>query len=344
MHAALVTARHTVELIEFDEPTPADTGVVVDIAYCGICGTDVHSFESTAPVNPATCGHEWVGTVSAAGRSVDSVAEGDRVVIAVPPACGSCEPCRAGHTRWCTTTFLHLVGRDPLAPPHGGFAPAIAVGEGRVMRANAELSDEQAAQVEPATICFHGVRSSHVRPGDTTVVQGAGPIGLLTLQFARVAGAGHTIVIEPNPDRRALAAAVGASAVVEPGEAATQAVADATRGLGADIVFECAGLPHVIQTASDFARRGGALALIGFTTESARIQPATWMIKELSVTASLGYTHDEFERCMGLIADGRIDVDSLHTDTIGLDDVGAALADLASGGTTRTKVLVDPRQ
>lgn len=342
MHAALVTARETVELREFPEPRPSPTGVVVDIALCGICGTDVHAFQSDGPYNDAVCGHEWVGVVSAAGPEVSTVDDGDRVVIATPPACGSCEPCRAGQSQWCTTTFLHTIGMDPLAPPHGGFAPAIAVGEGRVTRADPALTDEQAAQVEPATICFHGVRRSDLRPGDTVVVQGAGPIGLLTLQCARAAGAGHTIVIEPNAERRNLASRVGAADVVDPANAA-EAVQEVTNGLGADVVFECAGRPELIQHAVRFARRGGSIGLIGFTTEAATISPRDWMIKELRLVPALGYTHEEFHQTMGLIADGRIDVDALHTGTIGLTGVGPALSDLAEGASSQCKVLVDPR-
>src|SRR6478736_3171531 len=94
--AALITGASTVELREFPEPTPAPAGVVVDIAYCGICGTDVHAYQSGQPYNAAICGHEWGGTISATGREVSSVAEGDRVVVAAAPACGNCAACRAG--------------------------------------------------------------------------------------------------------------------------------------------------------------------------------------------------------------------------------------------------------
>ena len=101
MFAALITGRHQLELVEFPDPTPADRGVVVDIALCGICGTDIHAYQSGQPYNPAICGHEWAGTISATGRDVKDLSEGDRVVVAVAPAC---VPRRAATARrWATT-------------------------------------------------------------------------------------------------------------------------------------------------------------------------------------------------------------------------------------------------
>ena len=343
MLAALITGKEQTELREFPEPTPAPSGVVVDVAFCGICGTDIHAYQSGDPYNPAVCGHEWVGTVSAAGSAVSAIAEGDRVVVATPPACGHCNACRAGHPEVCETTFMFTVGRDPLAPPHGGFASSIAVSQGRVTAAQPDLSDEQAAQVEPATITLHAVRKSRIRPGDAIVVQGAGPIGLLTMQFARAAGAGQLIVIEPNAERRALAAELGATATFAPGDNAQAAVRELSSGLGADLVFECAGRPELIQTAVSLARRGGSVTLVGLTHLPATIIPALWMINEISFQAALGYTHEEFDMAMGLIADGRVRVEPLHTLTVGLDGFDGVMAELASETTSHSKVLVDPR-
>jgi (R,R)-butanediol dehydrogenase/meso-butanediol dehydrogenase/diacetyl reductase len=343
MHAALITGQHAVELVEFPDPTPAPEGVVVDIAFCGICGTDVHAYQSGRRYNPAICGHEWSGVVSAVGGSVKSIGEGDRVVVGVAPACGQCTACHTGHADRCEAAFLSALGRDPLAPPHGGFAPRLAVAANRVVRTNPALTDETAAQVEPTTVAFHAVRSSGLRLGDVAVVQGAGPIGLATMQWVRAAGAGIVVVVEPNPRRRDLALALGAHHAVEPGVAGNTLITELTHGLGADIVYECVGRPFAVQTAVDLARRGGRMCLIGHVEGEAPIAPATWLVKEIAVTASLAYFHEEFEIAMGMIADGRVAVDPLHTSTVGLAGLGPALADLASGTSEETKVLVDPR-
>ena len=343
MHAALVTGRHQVEFREFPDPVPAADGVVVDIALCGICGTDVHAYTSGRPYRPSICGHEWAGTLSAVGDEVHGLTEGDRVVVAVPPACGRCEPCRAGHAERCDVVFLAMLGREADAPPHGGFAPRIAVGAGRVHPADPGLSDEQAAQVEPATVAFHAVRRTPPRLGDTTVVQGAGPIGLLTLQWARAAGAGRVIVVEPDPSRADLADRLGADHTVAPGEPATALVTELTSGLGADVVYECVGRPDTVQAGVDLARRGGQLSLIGLATEDVALSPSAWLTKELAVVGALAYTHDDFDKSMGMIADGRVDVDALHTRTVPLDKVETTIAALADGSSRDTKVLVDPR-
>lgn len=342
MHAGLITGRETVELIDFPEPSPAPDGVVVDIQRCGICGSDVHAWQSGDPYSPAICGHEWTGTVSAIGKEVRGLVEGDRVVGAVPPACGACEACVAGRSAWCANVMLTAIGRDPQAPTHGGFAPHLAVSAGRVVRVHPGLSVEAAAQVEPATVGFHAVRHTPPGLGDLVAVQGAGPIGLVTLQAAVAAGAGRVVVVEPNEARCSLARELGATDTVAPDEAG-DLIRELTSGQGADVVYEAVGRPETIQQAVDRVRRGGSVSLIGFPIGKATIAPGSWLLKEVVVSAALAYTHDDFDRCMGMIADGRIRLEPMHTSTVPLSQLGAAIADLASGTSPETKVLVDPR-
>lgn len=342
MDVALITGKETVELQEFPTPEPTVDGVVVDIELCGVCGTDIHAWQSGDAYNPAICGHEWTGTVSAAGAEVRSFNEGDRVVCAVPPSCGRCDACVAGHTTWCQATFLVAVGRDRHAQPHGGFARQIAAHTSRIVHVNPALTSEQAAQVEPATVAFHAVRHTQPGLGDVAVVQGAGPIGLTTLQAVVAGGAGEVLVIEPNDARRALAEQLGATRTASPDDAA-DTIAELTKGLGADVVYECVGRSETIQQAASRARRGGRVCLIGFPLGEATIDPRIWLVNELKVSAALAYTHDDFERCMGMIADGRMQLDPMHSDTVGLAGLNDAIADLASGTSTNTKVLVDPR-
>lgn len=342
MQAALITGKERLELVEFPDPSPAPAGVVVDVAFCGICGTDIHAYQSGEPYNPAICGHEWAGTISAAGSDVTSLSDGDRVVVAVAPSCGSCAACRRGQADRCQVSFMSAVGADPLAPPHGGFASRIAVAADRVVKTDAGLSDEQAAQVEPTTVAFHAVRNSPPRLGDTVVVQGAGPIGLATMQWVRAAGAGHLVVIEPDAERRALALSLGADHAIEP-TVADRLLKELTHGLGADIVYECVGRPFAVQAAVDLARRGGTMCLIGLAHGDVRISPSAWLVKEISVRSSLAYFHEDFEMSMGMIVDGRIAVEPLHTSTIGLDGLDGMLGALSGGGSDQIKVLVDPR-
>ena len=341
MQAALITGKELIEFVDFDDPSPETEQVVIDITYCGICGTDIHAFQSDGPAWPSTCGHEWTGFISKTGATVTRLSEGDRVVIAVPPSCGNCSACHSGQMEKCQTVLMATVGRGPFSTPHGGFANQLAVHHGRAVKANADLSDEQAAQIEPAAICFHAVRANSPRLGEVAVIQGAGPIGLSTLQWVRVAGAGTIIVIEPNEARRKLSLVLGAHHAVDPSEA-NAFISDHTMGLGADIVYECAGIPATIQSAVDLARRGGRVAIIGLAMGDAPISPRQWLTKEIQVSAALGYTHEEFEMTMGYVADGRIDLDILHSGTVALADIASIFGELASGVTEHTKVLVRP--
>ncbi len=341
MLAGLITGQHQLEMIDFPDPEPAEGAAVVDIAYCGICGTDIHAYQSGDPYPPAICGHEWTGHVSAAGSGVTGVSEGDRVVVAVPPACGNCRACHAGQAERCLSSFSVAVGMDALAPPHGGFAPRIAVDARRLVAADPALTDEQAAQVEPATVTFHAVRRSEIVLGDVAVVQGAGPIGLLTVQWVKAAGAGEVIVIEPSEDRQMTALALGATSATSPDEARRH-ILDRTSGLGADIVYECVGRPETVQTAVDHTRRGGKMCIIGLSTSDAPINPTSWLMKEVAVTSSMAYFYEDFEIAMGMIADGRVQLDPLHSSTIDLADLGPTIDRLASGPTDETKVLVRP--
>lgn len=343
MLAGIVTGREKIDFVEVPDPVPAEEGVVVDIALCGICGTDVHAFRSGEPYEPAICGHEWVGTISARGRGVRRLSEGDRVVVAVGAACGRCNACRGGHYRHCSAVFMASIGRDQMAPAHGGFAPRIAVGADRVVPAHPDLDDPTAAQVEPATVALHAVRHCGSRIGDTAVVQGAGPIGLATLQWARIAGAARVVVIEPDVRRRELALELGATHALVPGAEADARIRDLTRGLGADIVFECVGRPGSIQEAVDRCRRGGSVCLIGLADSPATINPSSWLVKEIELTAALAYLHEEFDMAMAMMSDGRFRAGPMHTSTVPLADLGSAFADLAGGNSSQIKVLVDPR-
>jgi fatty-acyl-CoA synthase len=197
--------------------------------------------------------------------------------------------------------------------------------------------------VEPATVAFHAVRRSGLRLGDVAVVQGAGPIGLLTLQWVRAAGAGLVIVVEPSGARRALARRLGADLVVAPGAEAAELVAERTAGLGADIVYECVGLPKAIQSGVDLARRGGELCLIGVADADASITPLVWVVKEITLTSALAYLHHEFETAMGMILDGRVQVEPLHSATASLAGSPAPSRTSPAGPRSRPRCWCDPR-
>lgn len=340
--AAVLTGAREPTWQDVPAAPPAPGTVTVEVRLCGICGTEVASYRTGSLHSPAVSGHEWVGTVAAVGDGVTSVAEGDRVVASVPGPCGRCPEGLAGLADTCRHGFLIARGRDALAPTHGGFAPRLTVSAERVLQAHPALSDVQAAHVEPAAVVFHALRRVRPAPGDTVVVQGAGPIGLLAAQLARALGAGAVLVVEPSAARRDLARALGATAVLEPGAAADEAVRDATRGLGADLVLECAGAPGLLRTAVALARRGGTVGLLGHSPGTAAVDAGTWLAKEVTVRGAVAFAREDAVRAMQLLADGRLRVEELVTATVPLSALGDALEDLSRPGSAQVKVLVDP--
>ncbi len=341
MQAALVTGKHQLELREFPDPAAAPGKAVVQIAYCGICGTDLHAYQSGAAYNPAICGHEWTGTVSAAPADVQ-LREGDRVAIGIANACGQCSTCQRGDAAHCENAFMGLIGLGPLAAPHGGFASSIAIDAARLYAVNDGISDLHAAMLEPATVAVHAVRRTEVRPGDSVVVIGGGPIGLLVMQCARTAGAGTVILLEPQQSRRELAAVLGADLTLDPTvEDAAERINAHIGAAGADVVFECAGIPTTIEQAVELTRRGGSVSLVGVPNAPSQINAAGWLIKEVRLTASLGYLREEFAITQALVADGRIQLSPMHTSTVSLGAITAAFDKLATEP-EEVKILVDP--
>jgi threonine dehydrogenase-like Zn-dependent dehydrogenase len=151
------------------------------------------------------------------------------------------------------------------------------------------------------------------------------------------------VIVEPSAHRRGVATSVGIDVAVEPAQAA-EAVRDLTAGRGADVVVESAGVPALVQVAVDSARQGGTVMLLGYFPGETPVNTARILAKEVTIRSAVAYTHDDFARVMGMMADGRIRVEPMHSRTVGLGGLPQALADLAAGGGDDVKILVDPRR
>ncbi|MFN0090511.1 MAG: zinc-binding dehydrogenase [Acidimicrobiales bacterium] len=341
MRAGVIRGKGQFALAEVAEPAPGEGQAVVDIQRCGICGSDVHAYVEGWAYAPGICGHEWMGVVRAVAPGVTVVGEGDRVVgSGVAPGCGACEECRADLPEYCSTARAAYAGRR--APANGGFARSMALDANRLCRIPAAVSDEQGAIVEPSSVALHGVRKSRLRMGDVACVVGCGPIGLLTIQCALIAGAGHVIAVEPDAARRERALRMGAHAAFAPGAELREHLNELTGSLRADIAFDCAGVPQTLQQSVDLVRRGGSVCMIGVSNGDATVAPMRWVGKEVSIDTSMVFTLEEMGIAAGLVADGRLRVGELHDATITLDELGATIDDLANRRLDAVKVLVDP--
>ena len=342
MRAGSITGLRQFELIDVPEPVPAANGAVVEIALCGICGSDVHAYVEGWDYPPNLCGHEWFGTVVAIGDDVTNVAEGDVVMGGLTPGCGACAYCVAGHPQYCRPSAREYngVGLDPS--PSGGFAPLLGIGASRLAVMPPTMTAVQGALVEPTSVAFHAVRQSGQRPGDVVVVVGAGPIGQLTAQCAKLAGAGLLIVVEPDEQRRAMAAQLGADVVLEPGPDLRRQIRAMTHGMGADVAYDAAGVPQTLEGAINLVRRGGSVCLVGVTSAPTEVRTNRWLSKELTITTSMVFTLAEATRVAELIVAGRLDVEPLHQGTVSLDELPSTIDQLANRELTALKILVDP--
>lgn len=340
MRAGVITGKGQFELVEVADPSPRDGEVVVAISRCGICGSDVHAYQEGWPYAPGVCGHEWTGTVIDVGNGVQVVGEGSRVVGAQAPGCGTCRECRADLSQFCRVSASEYSGRN--APSSGGFAPYMTLKANRLTLVPDGVDEEQAALIEPAAVALHAIRHSRMAVGDVVCVVGCGPIGLMAIQCARLAGAATVIAVEPDESRRSLALDLGADVAANPGAELREAVNDHTDGLRADIAFDCAGIPQTLQQSVDMVRSAGSVCMVGVSGGEATIQPMRWMMKEVSVDTSILFTLDEMSIAAGFIDDGRIRTRELVASTITLDDLPAMVDDLANRRTDAVKVLVDP--
>ncbi|HCJ86471.1 MAG: hypothetical protein MB55_09525 [marine actinobacterium MedAcidi-G3] len=340
MRAGLVTGKGQFELVEREDPEPSVDEVVIAIQRCGICGSDVHAYVEGWKYSPSVCGHEWVGVIAAAGQGVNNVVEGDRVTGALAPGCGACLECRSDLSHYCKTAWSDYAG--PTGPTSGGFAPFLCVKAERVIAIPESIDTDDAALIEPASVAFHAVRKSQLRVGDVVCVVGCGPIGLLTAQVAKSAGAGVVIAVEPDENRRKLALATGSDIAVAPGDELRSVLDELTEGLQADLAFDCAGIPQTMQQSVDMVRRGGSVCLVGVTGKEAQINPIRWISKEVTLNSSIVFTLEEMKATSKMVADGRLLVAPLRDAVIDLDALGSTIDDLAERRIDAVKILVDP--
>lgn len=351
MRALRWHGRGDLRLDDVPEPGPPGPGeALVEVAYSGICGTDLHEYlhgpnliragphPLTGHAPPVTLGHEFSGRVTALGSEVPGIAAGDRVVVDPCLRCGTCRWCRHGEYHICAKG-----GSVGLASP-GAFAPWVLVPTDGLVRIPDGVPDRIAALAEPLAVGLHAVRRAALRPGDNVLVLGAGPIGIAVLLAAKLAGAAGIYVSEPQPDRAARAAELGASEVFDPNTAdVRREVFLRTGRIGPDVVFEATGRPALVELAVTTVRRGGRAVLAGISGEAASL-PITQIVPfERTIVGSLGYNFD-LPRVLDLIAQGRLEPDPLITGVYPLTQGREVFDELRADAGGHLKILLTPRE
>jgi (R,R)-butanediol dehydrogenase/meso-butanediol dehydrogenase/diacetyl reductase len=352
MKAARFHGRGDIRVEEVPEPEVRPGTVLVEVEWCGICGTDLHEYLDgpifappagaphplTGETVPVTLGHEFAGVVAEVGADVDGVRAGDRVVVEPYVVCGRCDACRQGRYNVCRT--LGFVG---LSGGGGGFSRYV-LAERRWVHPLGDLGTDVGALIEPLAVAHHAVRLSGARPGHSAVVFGAGPIGLVTTAALRAAGVEEVVSVEPAGARKQKAAVAGASTVLDPREVdVVEAVDELTEGRGADVTFECAGVDQVLATAIRATRAGGTCVNVAIWGHDAQVAMNDLVFREVSLLGSLAYAHDH-PATIEMVAAGRVDPFQFITGRIALDDiVEQGFRELIDNKEENVKILVQPR-
>ena len=300
-----------VAIQEVEEPCCGDNQVKLEIAYCGICGTDIHVLHDTfRNYPPVILGHEFSGTVVEVGRDVTNASLGERVagLGATAVTCGQCEYCRSGYFIFCANRRGMGHGVD------GAFTRYVVMRPDQLYRIPENFSLDEAALSEPFAAAVQAVKEiTKVRIGDNALVSGPGPMGLLCLKLLVAEGV-RTIVAGAPGDQERLSAAlrIGAAAVINIGE---QSLADAmqehTGGVGVDVAFECAGHPGSVRGCLESLRPMGRYTQVAICGQDIQFPIDQIFYKQLIMSGSVCYTARTWERMMRIYAEGRVRLNDL---------------------------------
>ena len=313
MIGAYFLGNQTIEVRPLHLGAPGAGQVLLRVAACGVCGTDVHIYQggkgSADVTPPVLLGHEFSGIVEQIGPGVSGLKPGQLVTVDPNIYCGTCPSCRQGQKQTC----LHM--KAVGVTMDGGFADYCLVPYEQCVPVPEGVDPELAALTEPLACCLHGIDRAGIRPGENVLVVGGGTIGQMMLQLAKSAGAAKAVLSEPVEMRRKLALELGADGAIDPlNENLNQRLSEILGTDGADVVIECVGSPRTAAQAIDAARRCGRIVLFGVPHPEALLQTSLYAIyqKELTILGSF-VNPDTHSRAVALIASGRLKLKPLIT-------------------------------
>ncbi len=323
---------------EVEAPVPGPGEALVRVAACGLCHTDLHYIDHGVPTAkrpPLILGHEISGVVSGLGPGTAGPLPGGRVLVPSVLPCGECELCRTGRENICPNL------RMPGNHIDGGFAEYLTVPARALVSLPPDLDLARSAVIADAlTTPFHAVvRRGQVRSGDWVVVVGCGGVGINVVQFAAALGA-NVIAVDLREDKRRMARELGACESLDPagGGDLGRAVRKMT-GRGADVAFEVVGRPETVTLALSTLRRGGRLCVVGYSDATVPLPLNRLMFFEYTILGSLGCRPVDYPRVVEMVRKGRVDLGKVVTNTLPLERIGEAIADLREGRGFRTLLV-----
>jgi 2-desacetyl-2-hydroxyethyl bacteriochlorophyllide A dehydrogenase len=313
-----VVYRATKGIVTQDVPFPQidDEQVLIKVANTGFCGSD-HSLIKIGGLSDGTIlGHEVSGTVAEIGKNVQGVTLGMRVMIR-PTFCGKCVDCKSGRTYFCQND-RRTIGIGDLP---GGFAEYVAVYPQMLIPVPDGVDSRNAALAEAFAASLHAINCAGNTNG-SALVTGGGPIGLALVKLLKLLNFGPVILSEPVKEKRDLGLILGADQAVDPNmEDINQIAFLHTQGKGFETVFECSGVPELIQSCLNAAARGGRICIVSMSFQEITLTPMTFNLKEVWLTGSYSNTHEENIQCLEWMAAGNLDGKLLITDTVSLDEL-----------------------
>jgi (R,R)-butanediol dehydrogenase / meso-butanediol dehydrogenase / diacetyl reductase len=336
MQAVFFEGNRTLRVGECVAVDPGAGQVQIQVAYCGICGTDLHLFHGAMAQRltlPHVMGHEMSGIITRVGTGVAGWSVGDRVTVRPLDPCGQCPACRMGHNHICHN--LKFIGIDTPGALQGEWT----VPAHTLHRLPDGLSLREGALIEPIAVACHDVRLSEIQAGEFAVVIGGGPIGVLIALVAQARGA-KVLMAEVNPFRLQLARDLGVEAV-HPGELDLVAlVGERTGGAGADVVFEVSGSKAGAEAMTKLPRTRGRIVVVAIYGEAPQVDLFRFFWRELKLSGARVYEPEDFEGAIRLAADRRLPLDKLVTDVLPLSQLEAAMHRMEGGGDCM-KILIE---
>jgi L-iditol 2-dehydrogenase len=326
-------------------PTCGSRDVLVQVAACGICGSDVHGYDGASGrrIPPIVMGHEAAGIVAAVGSDVRSVSPGDRVTFDSTVYCAKCEFCLRGEVNLCDDRQVVGVSCGEYRRA-GAFAEYITVPEYIVYRLPPTLSFAEAAMLEAVSVALHAVKLSCIEGGETALVIGAGMIGLLILQAARVAGCSRVFVADVDGTRLKMAANLGADeALLVSGADLLREVLRLTNGRGVDVVLEAVGRNETVASAIDCVRKGGTVTLVGNIAPEVSLPLQKVVTRQIRLQGSCA-SAGEYPEAMELVSSGKIKVAPMISAVAPLRDGPEWFERLYAREPNLMKVILDPRE
>lgn len=314
---------------------PMQGEVAVRVAYCGICGTDMHVYHGNMDARVGlnrTVGHEMSGTVAQVGAGVDNVSIGQKVVVRPLDHCGQCPACEAGHQHICHK--LKFLGLDT----DGAMQEIWTVPAHTLHVLPDDLRMDHAALIEPVAVACHDVRLSGLTPGEDVVVIGGGPIGILVAMVARDAG-GKVVISEVNPHRLAIAGKLGFDTVNPVENDLPAAIQERTGGKGAEVVFEVSGTQPGVDAMTAVAGTKARIVMVAIHAKKPQIDLFQFFWRELQLIGARVYEPEDYEKAIAIIASGGVDADTIITDVSPLADIQAAFEALDTTPTAMKSLI-----